>query len=223
MAQALGHDFATAALLDQALTHRSAGRKNNERLEFLGDGLLNLLVAELIYETLPRADEGTMTRLRAALVNGLALAAMARNEKLGERLKLGSGEMKSGGHRRDSILADAFEAVIAAVYLDAGFDSCRALVRRIFTEPLLAAGKQVAKDPKTLLQETLQAGGLDIPVYELLNTQGEDHARIFEVACVVEVLSLRETASASSRRAAEQIAAEQVLAAMPKKLPKATK
>lgn len=214
--------FATAALLDQALTHRSAGRRNNERLEFLGDGLLNLLVAELIYETFPRADEGDMTRLRAALVNGVALAALARNEKLGERLKLGPGEMKSGGHRRDSILADAFEAIIAAVYLDAGFDACRTLVRRVFAEPLLAAGKQVAKDPKTLLQETLQARGLEIPMYELLQTHGEDHARTFEVACVVEALALRETAAASSRRAAEQIAAEQVLAAMPKKSSKAT-
>lgn len=222
MTQALGHAFAAPALLDQALTHRSAGRSNNERLEFLGDGLLNLLIAEFVYETFPRANEGDMTRLRSALVNGQALAALARVEKLGERIRLGPGEMKSGGHRRDSILADAFEAIIAAVYLDAGFDACRALVRRVFAEPLQLAGKQVAKDAKTQLQETLQARGLDIPVYELLQTHGDDHAKQFEVACVVEALALRETATASSRRAAEQIAAEQVLAAVPRKSAKAT-
>ena len=136
-ATALGHRFADATLLERALTHRSAAHANNERLEFLGDALLNLLVAELIYEMHPRASEGDMTRLRAALVNGNALAEMARTLKLGDRLHLGPGELKSGGHRRDSILADAFEAIIAAIYLDGGWTACRELVRSLFA-PLVA-------------------------------------------------------------------------------------
>ena len=219
--QALGHCFQAPGLLDQALTHRSVGRRNYERLEFLGDGLLNLVIAELVYETWPKADEGEMTRLRAALVNGGALAELARQQQLGERLKLGPGEMKTGGHRRESILADAFEAVVGAIYLDGGFDRCRELVRGLFAEPLRLAGKHVEKDAKTRLQETLQAHGLDIPQYELLGSEGEDHARTFEVACVVDALSLRETATGASRRAAEQVAAELVLPRIPKKPVKA--
>lgn len=215
--QALGHSFESQDLLDQALTHRSAGRHNYERLEFLGDGLLNLLIAELIYETWPKADEGEMTRLRAALVNGAALAALAREQALGPRLKLGPGEMKTGGHRRESILADAFEALVGAIYLDAGFATCREVVRRLFAEPLRLAGKHVEKDSKTRLQETLQAHGLDIPQYELLNSEGAGHCLTFEVACRVDALGLRETATGSSRRAAEQIAAELLLLRIPKK------
>lgn len=214
---ALGHLFETPELLDQALTHRSAGRHNYERLEFLGDGLLNLLIAELIYETWPKADEGEMTRLRAALVNGAALAALARQQALGPRLKLGPGEMKTGGHRRESILADAFEALVGAIYLDAGFARCRDLVRNLFAEPLRLAGRHVEKDAKTRLQEVLQAHGLDIPCYVLLSSEGEDHSLTFEVACTVESLALRETATGSSRRAAEQIAAESLLQRIPKK------
>ncbi len=215
--QALGYSFESQELLDQALTHRSAGRRNYERLEFLGDGLLNLLIAELIYETWPKADEGEMTRLRAALVNGAALAALARQQALGPRLKLGPGEMKTGGHRRESILADAFEALVGAIYLDAGFDTCRELVRSLFAEPLRLAGKYVEKDAKTRLQETLQAHGLDIPQYELLSSEGKDHSLTFEVACIVEALALRETATGPSRRAAEQAAAELLLPRIPKK------
>ena len=215
--QALGHLFESQELLDQALTHRSAGRHNYERLEFLCDGLLNLLIAELIFETWPNADEGEMTRLRAALVNGAALAALARQQSLGPRLKLGPGEMKTGGHRRESILADAFEALVGAVYLDAGFATCRELVRGLFAEPLRLAGKHVEKDAKTRLQETLQAHGLDIPQYKLLSSAGEDHSLTFEVACTVEALALRETATGLSRRAAEQAAAELLLPRIPKK------
>ncbi len=214
---ALGYLFETSELLDQALTHRSAGRHNYERLEFLGDGLLNLLVAELIYETWPKADEGDMTRLRAALVNGAALAALARQQALGPRLRLGPGEMKTGGHRRESILADAFEALVGAIYLDGGFAACREIVRGLFAEPLRLAGKCVEKDAKTRLQEMLQAHGLDIPQYELLSSEGEDHSLTFEVACIVETLALRETATGASRRAAEQVAAELLLARIPKK------
>ena len=150
----LGHPFADPRLLEQALTHRSASHANNERLEFLGDALLNLFVAELVYECHPRADEGAMTRLRAALVNGPALAGIARGEGIGECLHLGPGELKSGGFRRDSILADAFEALLAAVYLDAGWSACRLLVRRLFAERV-QAGATTPKDAKTQLQEWL--------------------------------------------------------------------
>lgn len=210
-ATALGHRFADAALLERALTHRSAAHANNERLEFLGDALLNLLVAELIYETHPRASEGEMTRLRAALVNGAALAGMARSHRLGDRLHLGPGELKSGGYRRDSILADAFEAVIAAIYLDSGWAACRELVRTQFAA-LVAEGARTPKDAKTRLQELLQARGLPLPVYELVDTRGEEHARVFDVTCRVESLDEVFAGSASSRRAAEQMAAERALA-----------
>jgi len=207
----LGHRFAAPELLERALTHRSASHSNNERLEFLGDALLNLFVAELIFELHPRADEGEMTRLRAALVNGAALAEIARAEELGDRLHLGPGELKSGGFRRDSILADAFEALLAAVYLDAGWSACRELVRRFFNERV-AAGARTPKDAKTRLQEWLQGRNLALPVYELVACTGEEHARVFEVSCRIESLGVEARGSASSRRAAEQIAAEQALA-----------
>lgn len=206
----LGHRFADPALLDRALTHRSASHANNERLEFLGDALLNLFVAELVYEQHPRADEGEMTRLRAALVNGTALAEIARAEEIGERLHLGPGELKSGGFRRDSILADAFEAVIAAIHADAGWIVCRDVVRRLFSERV-AAGARTPKDAKTQLQEWLQARNLPLPIYELVATGGEEHARTFEVTCRVADLHTATSGSASNRRAAEQIAAERAL------------
>ncbi|WP_291224935.1 ribonuclease III [Dokdonella sp.] len=206
----LGHRFADVALLERALTHRSAAHVNNERLEFLGDALLNLLVAELIFELHPRASEGEMTRLRAALVNGNALADMARGQQLGDQLHLGPGELKSGGHRRDSILADAFEALVAAVYLDGGWQACRQRVRDLFA-PLVEAGARTPKDAKTRLQELLQARGLPLPVYDLLATAGEEHARVFTVSCRVEAIDAQREGSGSSRRAAEQIAAERVL------------
>ncbi|MEO7431704.1 MAG: ribonuclease III [Dokdonella sp.] len=206
----LGHSFASAALLDQALTHRSASHLNNERLEFLGDALLNLFVAELVYEHHPRADEGEMTRLRAALVNGGALAEIARAHDIGDRLHLGGGELKSGGFRRDSILADAFEAVIAAIYADAGWAACRDVVRRLFVDQV-SAGAHTPKDAKTQLQELLQGRNFALPAYELMVVSGEEHARRFDVRCYVETLHIEATGSGSSRRAAEQLAAEQVL------------
>lgn len=208
----LGHRFGDAQLLDRALTHRSAGHANNERLEFLGDALLNLFVAELVYESHPRADEGAMTRLRAALVNGVALAHIARAEEIGERLHLGPGELKSGGFRRDSILADAFEALIAAIYVDAGWAACRDIVRGLFAERV-AAGAGTPKDAKTQLQEWLQARSRPLPLYELTSSTGEEHARIFDVCCRVEDFDISVHGSASNRRAAEQIAAEAALAA----------
>ncbi len=209
----LGHSFADKRLLEQALTHRSASHINNERLEFLGDALLNLLVAELVYEQHPRADEGEMTRLRAALVNGLALAEIARVQEIGDRLYLGGGELKSGGFRRDSILADAFEALVAAIYADAGWVVCRDIVRRLFSERV-AAGAHTPKDAKTRLQELLQGRNLPVPAYDLVGTTGEDHARVFEVACRVVDLDVNANGSGSSRRIAEQAAAERVLAVL---------
>lgn len=207
----LGHRFGDAQLLDRALTHRSVGHANNERLEFLGDALLNLFVAELVYESHPRADEGAMTRLRAALVNGVSLAEIARAEEIGDRLHLGSGELKSGGFRRDSILADAFEALIAAIYADAGWAVCRDIVRGLFAERV-AAGAGTPKDAKTQLQEWLQARSRPLPIYELTDCSGEEHARIFDVCCRIEDLDISAHGSGSSRRAAEQIAAEAALA-----------
>jgi ribonuclease-3 len=206
----LGHAFADATLLQRALTHRSASHQNNERLEFLGDALLNLLVAELVYESHPRATEGEMTRLRAALVNGGALAELARVQELGDRLNLGPGELKSGGFRRDSILADAFEALVAAIYLDAGWNACRDAIRRLF-EARVATGANTPKDAKTRLQELLQGRNLPLPAYELTGAGGEDHARVFEVSCSIESLGICAHGQGSSRRMAEQVAAEQVL------------
>ncbi|HEV2621348.1 MAG TPA: ribonuclease III [Frateuria sp.] len=208
----LDYRFRDPALAELALTHRSVGRPNNERLEFLGDALLGAIVAEMLYEAHPRASEGELSRLRAQLVNGQALAVLARELELGERLKLGPGELKSGGYRRDSILADAFEASIAAVYLDGGFQSCRDIVRALFTQRVADLPRS-SKDAKTRLQEWLQARGLPLPLYELIGSQGDDHAKTFEVACsIAEPSSLRVHASGPSRRAAEQEAAEMVLA-----------
>lgn len=208
---ALGHSFSNAALLEQALTHRSAGRCNNERLEFLGDALLNLIVAEFVFEQYPRASEGEMTRARASLVNGAALAELAREARVGEQLVLGPGELKTGGFRRESILADTFEALIAAVYLDAGWEACRTLVRGLFSERVVAAEGKVAKDPKTLLQELLQAYSLPLPDYRLRASHGDDHDKIFEVDCHIETLALTSNGHGSSRRSAEQAAAAALL------------
>ena len=210
---ALGHAFANPELLARALTHRSASLQNNERLEFLGDALINLIVAELIFEDHPRADEGEMTRLRASLVNGSALAAIAREAELGDLLRLGPGELTSGGFRRDSILADAFEAVIAAIYQDAGWNVCRTIVRRLFAGRS-AAGAGTPKDAKTRLQELVQAHALPLPVYELVASSGDEHAKTFEVECRVDALEIRASGSGSTRRGAEQAAAELVLAAV---------
>ncbi|HOV58335.1 MAG TPA: ribonuclease III [Rhodanobacteraceae bacterium] len=206
----MAYRFTDPERLAQALTHRSVGRANNERLEFLGDALVNLLVAELLFERHPRASEGELTRLRALLVSGAALADLARSLDLGERLRLGPGELKSGGHRRDSILADAFEALVAAVYLDGGWDACRRVVRDLFAARVDALAS-APKDPKTQLQERLQAAARPLPQYELLAAEGEDHAKVFEVACILAEPALRTCAKANSRRGAEQLAAEAAL------------
>lgn len=208
-----GYAFSDAGLLQQALTHRSAGSPHNERLEFLGDALVNLIVAESLYLAWPRADEGALTRARAELVRESALAVIARDLVLGERLVLGPGEMKTGGHRRDSILADAVEALVAAIHLDAGFETCKNVVLQWFA-PLLAAlppPHKVGKDPKTRLQEWLQARQRNLPIYALVEESGDDHARIFKVSYTLAEPSLNTMGEGSSRRAAEQQAAEAAL------------
>jgi ribonuclease-3 len=209
---ALEYRFRDPSLVELALTHRSVGRPNNERLEFLGDAFLGAVVAEMLYEAHPHASEGELSRLRAQLVNGQALAMIARELELGDRLRLGPGELKSGGFRRESILADAFEAMIAAVYLDGGFEACREVIRRLFAERVAALPRS-SKDAKTRLQEFLQAGGWPLPRYVLIASHGDDHAKQFDVRCTVdEPQPCEAEASGSSRRAAEQEAAEAVFA-----------
>jgi len=209
----IGHPFNDPGLLQQALTHRSAGTPNNERLEFLGDSIVNMLVAQALYQRWPKADEGALTRARAELVREGALAVIARSLELGERLTLGPGEMKSGGHRRDSILADALEAVVAAVYLDAGFAACQAVVLPWFNasmEALPATGRP-EKDPKTRLQEWLQARQKALPQYELVSESGDDHAKTFRVRCGVTEPAVSTEGEGASRRLAEQQAAAAAL------------
>ncbi len=209
----IGHTFAQPTLLAQALTHRSAGAPHNERLEFLGDSLVNLFVAEALYARWPQADEGALTRTRAELVRESALAPIARTLDLGPRLTLGPGEMKCGGHRRDSILADALEALVAAIYLDAGFEVCRSVVLPWFESAMAALPPphKVGKDAKTRLQEWLQARQNPLPVYTLLEETGEEHARRFRVSCSLAQPPIDSQGGGHSRRAAEQVAAEAAL------------
>jgi ribonuclease III len=210
------YQFSRPDLLTQALTHRSAGAPHNERLEFLGDALVNLFIAEALYEHWPHADEGALTRARAELVRESALAPIARQLDLGTKLILGPGEMKSGGHRRDSILADALEAVVAAIYLDAGFETCRSVVMPWFHAAMeaLPPPHKVGKDAKTRLQEWLQGKQKPLPVYALLSESGEDHAKTFLITCTLQQPPLVTQGEGGSRRAAEQAAAEAALQAL---------
>lgn len=212
MAEGFGHEFRDFALLRQALRHRSAGAPNNERMEFLGDALVNLIVAEALHARWPRADEGALTRARAALVRESALAEVARGLELGRWIELGPGELKTGGHRRDSILADALEALVAAIHLDAGFEQCRAAVLPWFEPAMaqLAVGK-VEKDAKTRLQEWLQGRQFERPEYQLVETRGDDHERVFVVRCLISEPAASADGEGSSMRAAEQAAAAAVL------------
>lgn len=208
----LGHEFVQADLAQLALTHRSMGKPNNERLEFLGDSLVNMVVASMLYEAHDLASEGQLSRWRARLVNGKALAGMARQQRLGERLKLGGGELKSGGARRDSILADAFEAVVGAIYLDGGFAACQQCLRDVFVVPVHEV-RGAGKDAKTQLQEWLQGRGMALPEYQLVDSHGQDHAKVFDVRCVLNQPAERSyDASASNVRDAEQDAAQAALA-----------
>lgn len=210
--QALPYRFERPELLGEALTHRSAGRPNNERLEFLGDAVLNFLIAEALYQQVPDADEGALSRLRAILVRGETLAQIAAELNLGEALSLGSGELKSGGFRRHSILADALEAVIGAVYLDGGFEASRDLVRKLFASRLASLpDTDSLKDSKTRLQEYLQARQAALPVYRLVAEEGEPHRRRFRVACEIPWLDRPVEGSGRSRRVAEQEAARLAL------------
>ena len=208
----LGHKFSKPELAGQALTHRSHGTPHNERLEFLGDSLLNCAVATLLYERFGQLPEGDLSRLRATLVNQSSLSAVASSLGLGERLRLGEGELKSGGFRRPSILADAVEALLGAVYLDAGFEAVRTVVERLLGERLeRKEGLPVAKDPKTALQEHLQGRKLALPRYSVQRTEGEAHDQTFTVECRVDDLGLVANGKGASRRAAEQAAAQALL------------
>ncbi|MEW6416277.1 MAG: ribonuclease III [Pseudomonadota bacterium] len=215
--QALGHTFSRPELLAQALTHRSYGAVNNERLEFLGDSVLNCSVARALYDAFPELPEGSLSRLRANLVRQETLAEIAVALRLGESLRLGEGELKSGGFRRPSILADALESLFGAVFLDAGFDAAQGVVRRLF-DPLVAKidPRASGKDPKTLLQEILQARRLPLPEYRLVDTRGEAHDQSFIVDCVLTKPVLTTRGLGKSRRAAEQEAARQACEALQK-------
>jgi ribonuclease-3 len=208
LASRLGYPFQQPRLLRQALTHRSFGTPHNERLEFLGDAVLNCAIAALLFERFPGLPEGHLSRLRAGLVNQDSLSALAQGLDLGAELKLGEGELKSGGFRRPSILADALEAILGAVYLDGGFDAAAALVRRLFQARLQAIDPKIlGKDPKTLLQEHLQGRRLALPRYTVLSVEGEAHDQHFHVECAIPELSIRTLGDGPSRRAAEQSAA----------------
>lgn len=209
----LGYHFREPELLRRALTHRSAGTVNNERLEFLGDAVLDLLMADLLFERLPAASEGDLTRLRSSLVKGKTLAKVAAELEIGECLSLGGGEMKSGGHRRESILSDALEAICGAIYLESGLEACRERILVWFHSRLDDISLQVNdKDAKTRLQEYLQGRGLPRPVYEVIATEGDDHNQTITVTCKVAGVEAPVTASATSRKAAEKQAAQLVLA-----------
>ena len=208
----LQYRFDDPGLFSRALTHRSVNGPNNERLEFLGDAVLDFVISEALFELRPDADEGDLSRLRASLVKDSSLAGIASDLGLGEFLILGSGERKSGGHRRESILADALEALFGAIYLDAGFNAAKATIEKVFAKRL--AGLPDARDlrdPKTRLQEWLQARQLSLPRYELLDVTGKDHKQRFAVSCSVTELSQTTNGTASSRRKAEQKAARSML------------
>jgi ribonuclease-3 len=209
----LGHEPAAPELFAAALTHRSAAGANNERLEFLGDAVLNLIAAEYLYARHPRADEGTLSRLRARVVSAEPLARIAVGLGLGDVLVLGPGELKTGGFRRESILADALEALCGALYLDGGLDVARRAMLDLFAPTLEALEPDAElKDPKTRLQEWLQGRGLALPVYSVESIEGEPHAQQFRVSCEVAALGARAEGEGLSRRRAEQAAAERLLA-----------
>ncbi len=210
--QRLGCSLADAGLLLRALTHRSVGPDNNERLEYLGDAVLSFVIAELLFEAFPEASEGELSRYRASLVSGDALGVVAFELGLGEHLRLGEGELKSGGQRRASILADALEALFGAIYLDRGLDAVRAAAARLFRQRLagLPSASEL-KDAKTRLQEWLQGRGFGLPEYTVLEVSGEPHEQSFRVRCDVGELAVAAEAEGSSRRRAEQEAASRVL------------
>jgi len=208
----LEYRFSNNALLEQALTHRSVGSHNNERLEFLGDAILSFVISSELYRRFTDIDEGRLSRIRASLVKGETLAKLAAELSLGDYLRLGSGELKSGGFRRASILADALESIFGAVYLDSNISTIEKMILRLFDERLQKVDPGMAlKDPKTRLQEYLQAQQQPLPVYEVAEVRGKSHNQHFTVSCSVEGLSKPVLAEGSSRRKAEQQAAAEVL------------
>ena len=216
----IDHRFRDPGLLQLALTHKSAGPYNYERLEFLGDSILNLVVSIRLIETYPVASEGDLSRMRARIVRGKTLGEIASGLALGQYLRLGEGEMKSGGFRRASTLADALEALFGAIFLDGGFDACRKVIEQL-CDPLILSlpSAEDLKDPKTRLQEWLQARGKPLPVYELDREEGADHAKSFYVSCTLEDPGLHLVASGKSRRKAEQAAADEMLGQLQKPNP----
>lgn len=215
LAERIGHRFADPALLRTALTHRSFGTPNNERLEFLGDGVLDCVIAAVLYHRFPSLPEGDLSRLRANLVRQETLHRLAQQLEIGKTLRLGEGELKSGGAARPSILADALEAVFGAIYLDAGFDTASSAISRLYASMIdeLKPG-QFQKDAKTRLQEWLQGKKKPLPRYVLLETSGAAHEQSFVVACEIDQPALRTQGAGSSRRIAEQNAAEAALKAL---------
>lgn len=208
----LGYHFKDKALFKQALTHKSANIKHNERLEFLGDAILNFVIADLLFRAFPKATEGELTRARASLVNKQSLFELAQVLCIGDYIELGIGEKRSGGFRRGSILADAFEAIVGAIYLDAGLVVCQACLQKWYSEKLaVVKPEQQEKDPKTQLQEWLQAKQKPLPKYEMIQITGESHKQIFTVRCEIAELSIVVEGSGESRRIAEQIAARKIL------------
>ena len=205
----LGYSFAQASLLQQALTHRSHSLAHNERIEFLGDSILNCCIAEELYRRFGELKEGELSRLRASLVRQEALAELAQQLELGTYLRLGEGELKSGGFRRPSILADSLEALFGAVFLDGGFGAAQGVIRSLYTSLLEHLDPQtLGKDPKTLLQESLQARRIPLPQYAVVATKGAAHKQQFQVECHIPELAIRTTGFGASRRLAEQEAAQ---------------
>lgn len=211
----LGHSFRNAALLQQALTHRSHSSTHNERLEFLGDSVLNCVIASLLFDRYEKIDEGDLSRLRANLVKQQSLYEIAQRLELSQCLRLGEGELKSGGFRRPSILADTLEALFGAIYLDAGFDAARAVISELY-EPILETvdPKTLGKDAKTLLQEYLQGKKIPLPQYNVVATHGAAHNQEFEIECLVPKLDIHVFGTGGSRRAGEQAAAKLALEAV---------
>ncbi|WP_173292417.1 ribonuclease III [Thiosulfativibrio zosterae] len=210
--KALGYTYQNKDFLLRALTHRSVGARNNERLEFLGDSLVNFMIADILYHQFEKISEGDLSRIRAHLVKGDTLAEIGKEFNLSEFLKLGPGELKSGGFRRLSIIADAVEAIIASIYEDGGLDECREFVKRIYVSRLEDLDpKEVGKDPKTRLQELLQSMQEPLPEYSVISVNGPAHAQMFTISCYVAKLNTKFEATASNRRKAEQKSAKQAL------------
>ncbi len=212
LCDSLAYRFNRSELLQRALSHRSVGSENNERLEFLGDSILSYVISVELFQRFPKVDEGGLSRLRASLVKGDTLAKLARELSLGDYLRLGPGELKSGGFRRSSILADALEALLGAIYVDSDIATVQRVILHLFNERLLAVNPNTAlKDPKTRLQEYLQSRQLPLPGYEVTNITGKAHAQTFTVSCRIEGLDKEVVAEGSSRRKAEQTAAQLIL------------